>query len=186
MKEKKPLYKKWWFWLIIVIIIGIVVPKKDTTTEEAPADVTEESVAETTSEGYETVISTKHEEWSEVETTDGGYQVSYKDISDKWDENSFVTECIRNYVKLSQAVYADDLNCKFVKLYIFVDLTDSKGNTSSSKAISMTMTQEEFNTYYWDNLEYSKIYEQFKESCEDFFIAPGIEKNIDTDKIYYY
>lgn len=195
MKEKKPFYKRWWFWVIIVVVvIAMISPKTDNQTDNQETAVVSSSevsadtpaAASSSEDPLENVMVSEHEDFKGLTTTDNGYQISYKSTSSLWDENTFVTECIRNYVNLSKQIYIDNPDLEYVYCYVFVDMTDSKGNVSSSKGMSIKMTKAEFNTYNWDNLEYAKIYEQFKESCEDFFIAPGIEKNIDTDKIYYY
>lgn len=188
MKEKKPLYKKWWFWLLIVIVfLGIISPKKSSKYNDSPkASTSYNNEVKEELNTIESVISTEHEAWNEIETSDNGLKISYKDISTHWDENSLIRDSISNYVKISQAVYLQNVDCKYTDFYVFIDMTDSKGNVSQTKGINIKMTQEEFNTYNWENLEYTNIFEQFKNSCEVFYIAPGIEANIDTEKIYYH
>lgn len=200
MKEKKPIYKKWWFWVIVVfLLIGFIGGRSGSNPEEVTDSVAESSntdvspqessvaTAEVSEEAtLESIIGSDHENWQEIETSDGGYKISYKDTASYWDENSFVTEAIHNYVNLCSKVYADNLSCAYVELYIFVDMQDAKGNVSQSKGFMCSMTQEEFNTFNWDNLKGTKIYDVFSSSCTEFYIAPGILSNVSTDKVIYY
>lgn len=190
MKEKKPFYKKWWFWVIIVFVVICYIGGSKGDDDSANADISsvESSVEVTESSentSFESLLTDQHEDWSDVATTDNGYQIQYKDTSSQWDENTFVTDGISYYVKFSKAVYEQYPDLDYVKLFIFVDVQDAKGNTSQIQGLRISMTQDEFNTFTWDNLEYSKIYDTFKASCTDFYVAPGIEQNLNSDKIYY-
>lgn len=190
MKEKKPFYKKWWFWVIIVFVVICYIGGSKGDDDSANADISsvESSVEVTESSenaSFESLLTDQHEDWSDVATTDNGYQIQYKDTSSQWDENTFVTDGISYYVKFSNAVYEQYPDLDYVKLFIFVDVQDSKGNTSQIQGLRISMTQDEFNTFTWDNLEYFKIYDTFKASCTDFYVAPSIEQNLNSDKIYY-
>ncbi len=188
MKEKKPFYRKWWFWLLIVSVFLIIASNlnKDNTqnTDASPQDssvATEETSTEAT---LESLVTQEHEDWKEFETTDEGYQIQYKDTSLQLSETTLVNDAIDNYVKISKAIYDQNPSCKYVKIFIFVDMQDSKGNVSQSQAVRISMTQEEFNTFNWDNLKNTKIYDSFTASCDDFFIESSIASNVKTDKIF--
>lgn len=127
-------------------------------------------------------------EYSDLEVTadydDASYTVQYIFTDTVWDESSLVTNCISDYINFCIKAYDMD-NISSIRFAVFVPLIDSKGNESNNNVLLVRMNKDEFNTFNWSNLEYTKIYDVFVSSCEDFWLDKAIADYIDISDIIY-
>lgn len=114
----------------------------------------------------------------------GWYVISYHPTDVTWDETAFVRRNLANYINFCKAAYQID-GVSDIDFEISTTMMDAKGNESVYTVQSIWMSKDEFETFNWENLEYKKIFDVFKDSCEIFWLYPGIANNITTDDIYY-
>jgi len=105
-------------------------------------------------------------------------------ITDSWNESSLVKNAVSAFVKLGQIAFKNS-KVKYVLLECKTEFTDTHGKKSNEIAVSLKMSRNNFKKYNWKNLEYQPIYDQLKEDCDNFYIHPGIFKNLNFDKVYY-
>lgn len=105
-------------------------------------------------------------------------------ITNAWDANDIARTCFSAFVKFGQIAFKNTqietalLECK-------AEFIDSRGNKSVETAIHLKMFRDKFQKYNWKNLEYRPIYHQLKNDCSNFYIHPGLEKDINPQKIFY-
>lgn len=187
--EKKPFYKKWWFWVLVVIFFLIMgnMNTGNKTPEpvvENPLEVVEESQAE--ADPLTGIIDSLHFKYSDLEIIEGSKtKITLHYDQESWDETRFCQNCLTDYINICKQAYEMDGIDK-VEYYVYVDMTDSKGNSTSEKAFAICMTKDVFNTYNWDNLEFMPdSYNQISTDCEFIDIHAGIKKNVDFSKVFY-
>ena len=196
MNQEKPFYKKWWFWLLVflfLLVMGNMNTQKTAPAESTPVAeaTTQEEPQETPQEEEKDPITTIIDEQGfsysdlDVAKTDSGLvkiSLHYDDTS--WDETDFCNSCLTDYINICSKVYQID-GIEKVEYFVFVDLTDAKGNESKDKGFSMSMTKSVFDTYNWENIKYNPDSYQQIESDADIYIHPGIKPQVDFSKMYY-
>ena len=196
MNQEKPFYKKWWFWLLVflfLLVMGNMNTQKTAPAESTPVAeaTTQEEPQETPQEEEKDPITTIIDEqgfsYSDIDVakTDSGLvkiSLHYDDTS--WDETDFCNSCLTDYINICSKVYQID-GIEKVEYFVFVDLTDAKGNESKDKGFSMSMTKSVFDTYNWENIKYNPDSYQQIESDADIYIHPGIKPQVDFSKMYY-
>lgn len=198
-KTKKPFYKKWWFWAIVVLfflVMGNSNTGKKTTPEESKEVVEEvveapEEVKELTTKDQLAAIiedlGIKHEDLKIVQGTPDNdrFNISYTSTATVWDETDFVSSSLSDYVDIcSKAYQIDGVNS--IQLFVYVGMTDAKGNKKTEKGFDMCMPKDVFNTFNWENLKYQQgKYSVIKSESEFLDIHLGISNKVDFDKVMY-
>ena len=187
--EKKPFYKKWWFWVLVVIFFLIMgnMNTGNKTPEpvvENPPEVVEEP--QTEADQLTTIVDSLNFKYSDLNITEGSTtKISLHYDKELWDETRFCQSCLTDYINICKQAYEMDGIDK-VEYYVYVDMTDSKGNSTSEKGFAICMTKDVFNTYNWDNLKFMPdSYNQISTDCEFIDIHAGIKKNVDFSKVFY-
>lgn len=188
-KTKKPFYKKWWFWVfafLFMLVMGNLNTGNKTKDAPEPKAEAETVAPQTVEDQLTTIIDSLHFKYSDLEIITGSTtKISLHYDKESWDETRFCQSCLTDYINLCKQAYALDGIDK-VEYYVFVNLTDPKGNETSEKGFSICMSKDVFNTYNWDNLEYvTDSYNQIASDCEFIDIHAGIEKNVDFSKVFY-
>lgn len=113
------------------------------------------------------------------------YLVSYYPTSDVWDETQFVRNNLTDYIDFCKEAYTID-GVTSITFQITTTLQDSKGNESIEDVMDVRMSKDMFNSFNWDNMEFkSDSYNSIVNSCDFYWLYPGILANIDSSKIYY-
>jgi hypothetical protein len=100
-----------------------------------------------------------------------------------YSETSMVKDSFITLVKFGKEVFKiDDVDA--VRVVIKSDFTDQFGKKSTEDAVRIVMRKSEFGKYQWDNLRYTSVYTQFKNSAEELYIHPAIFKKVELDKLY--
>lgn len=203
MKEKKPVYKKWWFWVIAILFLiaisnsvsGDKYKTPEVSTEaasEASSEASDEtaSMPQTTEEKLTSILDSIDVHYSDLKivsspTEPTHYGITYHYDEEEWDETSFITSCLSDYINLCLRAYEID-DVQELKLYVFTDLKDTKGHIDSEKGFSIYMPRENFETFDWSNLKNTIIdFNTIESECEFLTIHPGIKGNVNFDKIMY-
>ena len=195
-KAKKPFYKRWWFWVLaflFLLVMGNMNTKsKPQVTEQEP--IKEDPVQEVKELSLSYQVTAIVEDPSigatDVKVVQGvpdadRFKITFTPKNSSWDDTDFVSDCLSDYIDIcSKAYQLDGVNK--IELYVFVDLTDSKGNVNQEKGFSMCMPKKNFDTYTWENLKYTKgIYNTLINDCELWTVHAGIEKNVNYDDVMY-
>lgn len=189
-KAKKPFYKKWWFWvlafLFLLVMGNLNTGPKEEKQETAPVVQEEPEEAPQEKDPITAIIDAQKFEYSDLSIIEnsGLLKISLHYDKTTWDETDFVRECLSDYVDICSEAYEIEGIDK-IEYYVFVDLTDSKGNESSNKGFSMYMPKDVFKTYNWENLKYIPGFYKQIESDSEIFIYPGIKNRVDFEKVYY-
>lgn len=182
-KTKKPFYKQWWFWLIaflFLLVMGNANTQKPVEITAVPETVQEEN------DPIQTAIDNQHFAYSDlkISNNDGNIKISLHYDKESWDETSFCNSCLTDYINICTELYAIE-GINNIDYSVFVDLIDTKGNTSSQKGFQISMPKNKFSTYTWENLKFIPgSYEQI-EADSEIYIYPGIKQNVDFNKMYY-
>lgn len=188
-KSKKPFYKQWWFWVIMFLIL-LTISTKWKDSKPTPKDASEE-IAEEQPQSFEdqakAIIDSCKFEYSDLNIKRNGRSLDislhYDTVS--WDETSFVSDCITDYVNMCLDFYSME-DISNVTYTVYSDFQDKRGNESSEKAFSMNMIKGNFNQYNWNNLK-SQLgtYQQIKDDSDLLYICTAISKNVDYEKVHY-
>lgn len=194
-KAKKPFYKRWWFWVLAFLFLLVMGNMNITTpTQEEQLPVEEETAPETKELSLIDQVTAIVEDPSigakDVTVVQGvpdadRFKITFTPKNSSWDDTGFVSDCLSAYIDICSKAYALE-GVNKIELYVFVDLTDSKGNVNHEKGFSMCMPKKNFDTYTWENLKYTKgIYNTLINDCELWTVHAGIEKNVNYDDVMY-
>lgn len=199
MKEKKPFYKKWWFWVLVALFFLVMgnantgnkqVTPKEEPVEEVVEEVSEEVKELTTVDQLTAIVEDLSIEQSDLKVIQGvpdndRFNISYTSTATVWDETDFVSSSLSDYVDIcSKAYQIDGVNS--IQLFVYVGMTDAKGNEKTEKGFDMCMPKDVFNTFNWENLKYQQgKYSFIKNECEFLDIHLGISSKVDFDKVMY-
>lgn len=195
MKQEKPFYKKWWFWLLVFLFLLVMgnlntqktapaetIPVAKATAQEDP----QEAPQEEEKDPITAIIDEQGFSYSDLDVIQNNELVKislhYDDTS--WDETDFCNSCLTDYINICSKIYQID-GIEKVEYFVFVNLTDAKGNESKDKGFSMSMSKSVFDTYNWENIKYNPDSYQQIESDADIYIHPGIKPQVDFSKMYY-
>lgn len=190
MKQEKPFYKKWWFWLLVflfLLVMGNLNTQKTAPAETAPAtEATTQEAPQEEKDPITAIIDEQGFSYSDLDVIQNNELVKislhYDDTS--WDETDFCNSCLTDYINICSKIYQID-GIEKVEYFVFVNLTDAKGNESKDKGFSMSMSKSVFDTYNWENIKYNPDSYQQIESDADIYIHPGIKPQVDFSKMYY-
>lgn len=199
-KTKKPFYKKWWFWVLVAVFFLAMGNAKPSQNKVPKEEKVEQVVEEVSSEPESAELTTKdqlaaivedlgikHEDLKIVQGTPDSdrFNISYTYTATVWDETDLVSSCMTDYINIcSKAYQIKDVNS--IQLFVFLGMTDAKGNEVTEKGFDMCMPKETFNTFNWDRLQYQQGKYTVIESESDFLdIHPGISSKVDFDKVMY-
>ncbi len=191
MEKTRPFYKRWYFWVAIAIwfIVLANLGKKNSVPEHVTAPAPEVQVESDESfEGQVTAaIDSCNFEYSDLNIKRNGrsLDISLKYDSVSWDETSFVSDCITDYVNMCMDFYARD-DISNVTYTVYSVFQDDRGNENVQKAFSMNMAKGSFNKYNWNNLK-SQLgtYQQIKDDSDLLYVCAAISKNVDYEKVHY-
>ena len=199
MKEKKPFYKKWWFWVLVALFFLVMgnantgnkqVKPKEEPVEEVVEEVSEEVKELTTEEQIAAIVKDLSIEQSDLKVIQGvpdddRFKITYTSTATVWDETGLVSRFISDYIDIcSQAYDIDGVNK--IELYVFVPMTDAKGNEKNEKGFAMCMPRDAFRTFNWEKLKFTEgKYNVIESECEFLDIHLGISSKVDFDKVMY-
>ncbi len=171
----------------VLILAAITSGNNDSDTNSKSVTEASEEVSEEISEEasldsiIQAEIKESYEDFSITQNND--YLLVQYSVPEPFSADSFVWNSVSSYINICKEVYTFDDSITDIQIMIKTTFTDAKGNESLSKGIQFEMLKEVFETYNWDNLEYTSIYDQFSKDCKTFYINPAI--NYNTEKFYY-
>ena len=113
------------------------------------------------------------------------YDVTYDFTDTVWDETALVNTVLTDYVNFCKQAYTLD-GIDATEFYVFVSMTDTRGNSERQKAMVISMPKEAFDKYNWDAIKFMPgSYETIASDCTEFDIHAGIRKNVNFSKVYY-
>lgn len=156
--------------------------------EETTAPVTYEATNESMQQLFENTFDFDYDELSCSLVEEEGVNVcniSYKNTSAAWDESAFVRQVLSTFVDFQRLAYNVD-GIGAVRFEVWQDMTDDRGNTASDLCYQFTMNKDAFSLYNWDTLSGHPILDQMQRDCSEFYIHPGILKNVKADDVIYH
>lgn len=172
------------FIVICVIITAIMPDDDDSSSKSSKASKT--ASVKTISAAYKKVSNHKptHVEYYK----DSGFAlVEYKDKEDTWNETEFVRKHTTRYINLCRKAYKLK-GLKNITYTVSTKMQDQKGNSSYDDVLSIEMKKPVFNTYHWSKLvgDQDSIQSAIdNKDFDKFYVAPGIEENVNWNKVYY-
>lgn len=169
--------------VVSFLIITFGTPDKDTKNSKP---VSHTASVKTISAAYKKVSNHKptHVEYYK----DSGFAlVEYKDKEDTWNETEFVRKHTTRYINLCRKAYKLK-GLKNITYTVSTKMQDQKGNSSYDDVLSIEMKKPVFNTYHWSKLvgDQDSIQSAIdNKDFDKFYVAPGIEENVNWNKVYY-
>lgn len=149
---------------------------------------TEEEQPETTADIISGIISDLSIKCSNINvicSDDKSSRISYHYDSPVWDASGLISSCLTDYVNICKRAYNID-GFSNISLFVFGDMTDNEGNTSSEKIFAICIDKLSFSEFSWDDIAFLPgSYETIQSSCEMFDIHAGITNSVDYSKVYY-
>lgn len=186
--------------LLVLSIIGAIAggDTKDessvntqSTTSEAVSSTSVPPTYEATPESMQQLFadtsSSDYEELSSSIVAENGINVcniSYKNTGVAWDESAFVNGILCTFIDFQRTAYNVE-GIDAVRFEVWQDMTDDRGNTESDLCYQFMMDKEAFSLYNWDTMGGRPIFDQMQRDCSEFYIHPGILKNVNADKVIY-
>jgi len=103
--------------------------------------------------------------------------ITWGEGSDFFDEKLMIQGAINVFVEIGLKAFKLD-GVKNLVVATRTNFTDSYGKNVVEDAVRLSMTRDEFQKFDWNNLKYHPIYNSFNKSATEFYIHPGIFKNL--------
>ena len=111
--------------------------------------------------------------------------VVYKDNEAAWDESAIVRQVLSTFIDFQRLAYQVD-GIDGVRFEVSEDMIDDRGNTSAEWVFTFMMDKATCALYDWDSMSGRSILSQMQRDCAEFYIAPGIYSQIDSDDVIYH
>ncbi len=202
--EKKPIYKKKRFWIILIIVMALFFGSGEssdnrTTSKAADMENTKEGVKKEKQKTYTAdeeslkelyqdefsmnSINNLKVEWDDINSC---WHITYDFTGSAWDESMFIRQEFKKYIDYCKKAYKIE-GVDSIYFTVRTEMQDSKGNNTTEDVFDIRMLKKDFDTYNWKNMEYKDgVFDQIQSDSDFFWIHPGILKNIDTEKDFYY
>lgn len=207
-----PFFLIWWIWakttwkvpikiilsaVIFIGYIGIVNNDNKTTESTNTTDTKVETSSTPAPTEAPKVLTMDDKLWEAVGTNlkgKNGNSISYDDKTKTvtfehaeetpYSGESFVRNSFGFFVLWGQKMVNVD-GVDVLSLNYKTNLTDQYGNKGLESGVIIEMSKETFNKFNWKNLEYTPVYNTFKENSSMFFVHPAILKEVkDMSKLY--
>lgn len=115
---------------------------------------------------------------------EGYYFIQYDYMGGAWNESDLIHICLTDYIAYCKEAYKiDPIKC--IRFSIFVPMQSDNGAESIDHVLTIQMTKEIFNIFDWTDYENKPFYDIFVNNCENYYLAPMIEKYIKKEEITF-
>lgn len=204
--EKRPVYKRKWFVILMaMLVIGTISnlinppkessankpdkPKKVESKEQKPKVDMKTASVDSLTKLYKQQNKGKKKYKIAVDyvPSDGSCIVTIEDKGDYLTTNDFVRKQYSGYINYCKKAYKMS-GLTSIQFDVSTTMSDTKGNETMEKVMSIGMKKDVFDTYNWDKVKYDKRTIPTAISTGDFeinYIHPGIDSKLNWQKIYY-